>query len=1406
MTRAAPVISPTLSTDILADDRQELPDRGPGFFDTVGNAIVSESIATGAFNLVERSFYRSDPTFLGVYSLPQERFDELTEGIPTDYWHQFDSARSEEQAQVISQQLRELARRRDRLAQAGGLGIAARLGAGFLDPGALVLGFSAAGVGAAITRGIASASRAGRIARVAGGTAAFEASIETPRALTDPEAGALDVALAGLVGGALGGGVAAFSRVGRGIDNAAERLARERELRAQGIDPDAPPAAMGSADPDGITRERIDASDFDPEVKAQLYEMVENGEGRAVDQMFNQSEMDVSGPTPSGPDVTTQPVDVQARQTGTPSRQRVDPESRSDITELGAARAQDGIKVKNELTPRARRSLQARGLLRKKSKGSPEPSSGEVATTLRGEAVEGLAADATDANAGLQFILADAISTAGARTDDYVSVKASQLMEGDRIQSGDYEYVVLETGDTIRMEVSSFNPDGDANDIPTFGETRIRALQVPRDADLPIVKNSWEEATFEAPAAPETPDATPATPGAPEGADAPEVDPNKPTEAEDTPPPPPGAKFNVDAPSSARQQSIFRHIRASFLGRLENDDNATMRQLARLYSMGALPIIQKGAQGLRRIPQAIGAHQWVHRHHKRVMTEYSAGTEYLRRQYNAKRPREQRRTPMEWQQQIHDALANPAGRHPPEISSATGLYFSKIREVAQIAKANKLPGADQIKIDPEHLPRQWDFIALSQIRHRLAQGSTNTDALGQITELFADSLQTGAGNSLSRKDAITIARAVVERSNDRAVMRDLGISAHDMNGMLQGQKADKLSALVARQLESEGVKPEDATAAARQIVYDVVPQPDQRFTAKLKHRINLDMSARRVVTDGNGNQQIIKITDFYANDAYKSLDSYTHGLLGETAAHSIYRKMADVLGVEGGFDSFEGMMEEMQRRIAKSYADNPNLAPGSLRSDYLTKRQARHAQLMKTMDLTLRGVPLEPSDGLRKMGHFVRMVNLMIDGGGFGLAQMPELAMAMVEVGATAMIQQMPILRRIFSRDMDGKLRNKLLSDLEAALGDGTSRLREYLGHTISREGADQDYADLGRFERGVRGASKFFNSISGLSYIHMASQRMAGAAAYQRIVNLAQNPNKIPSAKRLSAMNMTEDSWKALAARIRNEIDSKSGGIELTEGSVFGGKRVVGFNPDKFADPGTADEIINMLETWSHRVIQENDIGSMIPWLQTTEFGKVISQFQTFHLVSYEKQLLHSIVHADGTVMAKLGVGTMVGSLVYWGQTYERAAGRDDREEFLDKNASLGRIIRAGIQRSGMSSVVPQTADLIAGMVGADPMFNARNSRLEFSGENPFNVLANHPTGRRLQNFSQAFGGAHDILNPMSGAELDEREVRAAARMALPLNLPGMTAAYNGLVNVLDLPSDQDIKDDREDTRRTYY
>jgi hypothetical protein len=819
--------------------------------------------------------------------------------------------------------------------------------------------------------------------------------------------------------------------------------------------------------------------------------------------------------------------------------------------------------------------------------------------------------------------------------------------------------------------------------------------------------------------------------------------PRAPSDAATTPPPPPApARFADDfhpegANDSKATDTLIRRSYNSILGRSESSD---IRAVTRMIVHDVLKFANDRGS-------SESGMMWKARQVRRTLTDYFHAKDKAFDAYRADRHGMLLDDVTIEQFNVELAVTRRLGGlgdgADPNVVKALKAVDDALRAVFQTGQRHGL--FEGVEYSESYLPR---LNSPSKFNGAIARFG-----LEDVERLYREAIELGSPD-LDPAAAARIAKGFVRNVS----RRDTDFNPWQKQAAFAGDDADFLEKI----LRDEGITDE---AQIQSILYGAAKQPDAPSIAREKHRVRLD-ETHKIANDA-GDQ--LSIMDFIENDIDRLVEGYTRDVLGASAGRTILRTMGqrfvDPESAEPAvFRTFDGLRSR--------------LADGGATPEEL--------ELIHDLWRTLHNIPLESETRARKLMRQVRSINYLRIGGGFGLAQPPELAGAVGELGLKAFLQQSGALTRVLSRAADGTLTNPFLRDIEAWFAVGSEAIRERVGSIIIDEGEGVVQEGVSGLDRGLRRASKFASHASGLHAINAFMQTGSVAASIQRFINIAADGGT-PKATDLATFGMARAEGERIADAIRTEIAAKRG-IITTDGPL--GRTVRRFRPDEFEDVQAAALLIQKIDQTADRLIMRGeDIGQLHPWM-TRELGRTLFQFQRFHVRSWENHMLYSKQHAlEGRTWARVSLASLTGGMIWMGQQYVRSLTMEpgERDEFRRETFTPQRFVAAGVQRGGSSSFLPQFADGFASIAGYDPPFDARSSGLS-SRDIPF--VSNNPTAQAFRDAIRATRGvASSIVGPGDEVFSDD-DFRALGRLALPMNIIGVR-------NLVDLMAQQFPEED---------
>lgn len=202
--------APVATYRSIADDRdndQQAEDDRPSWWQGAGMAVNEEWIATNVARQMGREEFTPDPNF----TLSEELWKEVTDGMDEVYQSGLHSATSEAHLRALAEQMRNEQNVDQELASLGYGGMGLRMGAAILDPAAIAVSAATSGFAAPVVYG-QKVSRVGRILRGGVAAGATNAGIDGYLASQDQTMGWEDVAISAAAGFVLGGTMGGLQR------------------------------------------------------------------------------------------------------------------------------------------------------------------------------------------------------------------------------------------------------------------------------------------------------------------------------------------------------------------------------------------------------------------------------------------------------------------------------------------------------------------------------------------------------------------------------------------------------------------------------------------------------------------------------------------------------------------------------------------------------------------------------------------------------------------------------------------------------------------------------------------------------------------------------------------------------------------------------------------------------------------------------------------------------------------------------------------------------------------------------------------------------------------------------------------------------------------------------------------
>lgn len=1379
----------------VAGLRVREPQEAPGaprsasrFFDLV----QEQDWATSALArlMADYTVFDYDPS----WKLPAEDsadWQELTRDIPTEYWENLGSAMSRGHAFVIADRIRTELANEQELAAYGGWGIAGRVVLNMADPAAIALAVGTAGLGtlskadrlrravkasraagdfAAARAGIAAlrkagqASTAGRIATVGAIAGAENAALEAMLLAGSETRDAWDVANAALAGVVLGAGASSFFV--RSEKRAIMAAFREEQAQLHYAELESVVAArreqllQEAGDPADLDLARATAAELD-RVTAEITSLRESL-GRVdenqldqrlaeVERVFEELHWKRGAGEKSVDDLVAELRAVEKELRGRGRERRALAQEMRYLTArkgMTVAPAEQEAKLLDDIRAELREQdarvygdqVDAPRVVRKREK--------EAAAELRRR--RALLPSDQPRVARLESRFRDsgtALETLGRRAAE---LRDALRIEADYVAAGRErdalrrvrEQPAAERARLTELEGQAARLEGEKARLGRAGEAARQIDQLDDIAARIRVLIARAEEIGDAPASRATEALQTVNFGSDSGGAARFVGGFEPT-ADSV------VEITSLAPVGRTAFSGAQRAIRTFTGILRGHENEAVRDIAGRYvgdSVGTAdgsPVALGASEVTSRLQEA-----WAARMHSLVDKHYSAWLKASGKNglFAA------------WSRESRNEFMNQVGRaikgEPTEDTHVTGMAqgFSKLyADILREARVAGVEGFEEVAENANYLPRFFDFDRL----HKL-ENEYGTQA---VVELVAGSLRS-ASPDMEPALVSRLANAYVRRLKELRI----GVDVRLANGV----PIDDL-AYLRHILEEAGETPEMIDEIAGKIA--AFQRDDGKEGGTVRHargRLKFDETFRiKLQHDptrraGGSRYDVVSIADLFDNNAERVFNRYARSMAGHVG-------MARAAGVRSLNDHARNV-ERVRKALEASH-------PRDI------------AEVVDAMDDAYKlivGTPLEKPGRIQEIVRSVTGYNFATSMNQAGFAQIPDLATLLSKgyLRHTLTHSGFSDLFRTIRRGADGRLDDELAREVEETLGLGT----DYHNNQVFASYEDVETGLAGAWntaQHGIRVAGRVTQAISGMGFINSVAQRLAAKVIVQRLTAEALKGGAY-SAKRLASLGLDAAMIERIGAQLRKHtafVDNEVGG------------KVRAVNWSSWDDVEARDAMLYGVFREARRIVQEEDLGDTGAWMHTWA-AKLIMQFRRFAIVSYSRQLLHGLNHADAEQATRVMMSMTLAAGAYTAQMTVKMAALDgeERDEFEARYLAPERIAAAAYARSAYSSLIPAMVDTVSAGVLDVRLFDARTS-----GQ-ASDLITGNPTFALLNNLGTTLSApAQALLREDRGITQDDAK---AFRRILPFqNALGLDFIVNPTIKALP-KSHEDANPDEMDLR----
>ena len=657
----------------------------------------------------------------------------------------------------------------------------------------------------------------------------------------------------------------------------------------------------------------------------------------------------------------------------------------------------------------------------------------------------------------------------------------------------------------------------------------------------------------------------------------------------------------------------------------------------------------------------------------------------------------------------------------------------------------------KLEQNPYYMPRVHDSNKWADM--------ISTHGEDKVQSFWAAAYRSGREGEISEKDAAQFAKWYSTKVND--AKSNLGSGQH-LSDILRGQ--DKGALLDSIKQVLPDITPEELSRFTDQIM-GVGKDDAGRIVGNLKHRNNIN---ERYVGAVGSDIEGWTIADFVKTNAMEITQSYNNRVAGNVS-------LANHLDVYKASD--------IAKHIDKATEDN--LASPFRKSDLMGARK----DLQFAFDRIL-GIPqVEGFSAVDQSLSMFRDFNVIRLMSGAVYNQLVETAQMTGTVGWRSLISSIPLIGSISRDAKTGRAPSAFLDHAENVFGGAGAEYMNRLDFTSHRAWGDQygknsfqgKYLDPAA--TAIKKVATGTLDYTGMTGLMVQQKRLHVTALTNGFIDLANGIDNGGGAfltkERLAWMGLSEKDFGDLKGVLKS-LSSKG------EGAIKADVTKIDWDAFQANHTELHHKLMRAVMRESRRVIQENDLGSMIPWMGTT-LGKTMGQFMNFSLNAWNKQLMFGLNHADLASANTMFQGMMLGSIVYSARMQQQAMGMEaaEKQKFLEDRMSVAKVVANGWSRTGASSMLPNIASTVlpAGMGG--DLFAGGRTTSDLSG-----IMSMPTVG--LVNTALSLGKKTLVKSTSDTEQFNRSDVKALFKLMPFQNLVGVNSIINNFTSTLPVSSKQ--------------
>ena len=578
---------------------------------------------------------------------------------------------------------------------------------------------------------------------------------------------------------------------------------------------------------------------------------------------------------------------------------------------------------------------------------------------------------------------------------------------------------------------------------------------------------------------------------------------------------------------------------------------------------------------------------------------------------------------------------------PPSVKLAAEGIADKLQKGLELRKAAGESGFEHVKSARDYIPILFDG---PKIASSVAKFGNE-----RVVQLLSKGYQSGR-YGLGKKSADAIADMQVRRAMDSTLTSRMSF--------------EKVVSQADRAAFIEGLK---KAGVPDHVIDDFIEGQDLAdIASSISNRARASMGINtQAQLDG------MTVQDMLKTNVSEIADNYGK----EAAAGAAMARM--------GFTTRAQVMEAID--AAERVGRNMGLPAGQVSDEANQLRDAVKLIYGNTLDD-------DPTSGMVRATRRAREVTTITRLNQMSFAQFSEAARGLVKMGLGTILKSIPATSFLRSRKarVGGKAHQPLkepeLREIEENLG--------YIGEDNWLTGWATRHEEFGESPETINKVSGLLDKalalgsranivLSGFKAVQGGMEKVMVRAIAKRLKEHLSGGRVLPK-RDLDEIGLSEDVMK----RLKRHFDDNP------RWDDYNGNKVRMLNFDAM-EPDLKEITAMAIRRMQGRLVQRHFVGDEGIWMHKW-WGKAISQFKGFSIVSMEKQLIHD-VRGDKLQAAQIFAwSTFLGLIAYSTQMGMQSVGRADRDKFLDEKFSDQNMAY------GVFNKLPQVASL---GLGADAM-----------------------------------------------------------------------------------------------------